>query len=248
MPPKTFINICSDIDAVILCGGRGMRLRPVVNDRPKVMAKIDSQPFLDLLIAYLRGFGFKRFILCIGYKGSFIKDYYIKKIKNSGTIVFSSEKSPMGTGGALKKARKLIQSNPFLVLNGDSFIRADIQKFIKSHSDRDAHISVILKKSSSTKDYGSVDIDSASRIIDFQEKNKAGKPAYINCGIYLCGQEIFDLMPKSKKFSLERDFFPKMTKGGFYGHVVNSAFIDIGTPEKYNKAKRSRLNFSAYHI
>jgi len=247
MPLKTSINICNDIDVVILCGGRGRRLRQMVNDRPKVMAKIGPQPFLDLLIAYLRSLGFRRFILCIGYKGNFIRQYYGSEKRKKLGIVFSSEISPMGTGGALKKAKNLVHSNSFLVLNGDSFIRLNIQKLIKTHIDNKALITMVLCKCADTKDYGSVMIDKASRITGFEEKSGRNKLCLTNCGAYLCGQEIFSLMPRLKGFSLEYDFFPKIIKNDFYGCVANDTFVDIGTPRKYKRAKlKLRSKFIGY--
>ncbi len=235
MPPRTSIK---NTDVVILCGGRGKRLRRVVNDRPKVMAKLDSRPFLDLLLGHLSGLGFSRFILCTGYKGGFIKDYYRTGKKSGLKVVLSQEKSPLGTGGALKKAKRFIHSEPFLVANGDSFIRADIQGLMRLHAKKHALISVILKKSSCAKDYGSVRTDKTGKITAFQEKNRTKESGLINCGVYLCSRKIFGLMPGLKNFSLEYDFFPNLKKENFYGYVVNGTFIDIGTPENYKKAEK----------
>ena len=102
-----------DIDVFILCGGEGKRLKKISGRVPKPMVRIGRRPFLDIVIDYLRKFGFKRFILGVGYHAYFIKKYY-KEHKIPGVeIVFSQENQPLGTGGAVKKAEKLIKSKVF---------------------------------------------------------------------------------------------------------------------------------------
>ena len=99
--------LLKDVDVVILCGGLGKRLRGIIKNRPKPMALINGRSFLDYLIFYLVKFGFRRFILCTGYKKSSIKRYYAKRYKNF-EFVFSEENVPLGTGGAVKNAKKFI--------------------------------------------------------------------------------------------------------------------------------------------
>ena len=125
----------TDVDVVILCGGKGTRLSEVVRDRPKPMSEINGRSFLDILIGYVSGFGFKRFILSVGYKADYIKDYY-KNNRFSFEILFSRENEPLGTAGGVKQAENLVQSNPFLVMNGDSFCPVDLLQFLDFHSKR----------------------------------------------------------------------------------------------------------------
>lgn len=94
----------TDVDVVILCGGKGTRLSEVVRDRPKPMSEINGRSFLDILIGYVSGFGFKRFILSVGYKADYIKDYY-KNNRFSFEILFSRENEPLGTAGALNRLK-----------------------------------------------------------------------------------------------------------------------------------------------
>lgn len=132
------------MDVVILCGGLGKRLKSVVDDRPKPMAFVGLRPFLDILIDYIASFGTKRFILCIGHRGGSVKTYFRKR-KNF-QIIFSEEKNPLGTGGAIKNAKSFIETSPFLILNGDSFIKANLNNFFNFHLRKKAEISILVKK------------------------------------------------------------------------------------------------------
>lgn len=225
-------------DIVILCGGLGKRLHPVAEQWPKSMATINQQPFLDLLLNYLSQQGFQRFVLCTGHKKEFIKKYYQRK-KNRLQIEFSEEEEPLGTGGAIKKARPLIHSDPFLVLNGDSFCRFDALKFLEFHKRKGAIVSMVVTKIKESDDYGTIRLDSSSEIVSFSEKTKVQGTGFVNAGIYLFQQEVFSLMPDIGIFSLEQDFFPEIVGHSFYGYITDGPLIDIGTPERYQKAKES---------
>lgn len=225
------------IDVVILCGGLGRRLRSVVCNRPKPMALINERPFLDILIDFIAGFGFRRFILCIGYFGDVIKQYYQNR-KSSFEIVFSEEKKPLGTGGALKNAGSLIQSSSFLLVNGDSFCQVDLRKFLGFHIDKNALVSMVLSNMDAPLGYDTVTLGDSQRITKFNTKVKRKENHFVNAGIYLFQQEALSLIPPHKKFSLEKDFFPKILNKKFYGFVIKEKFIDIGTPERYKQAKK----------
>ncbi|MFH1856436.1 MAG: sugar phosphate nucleotidyltransferase, partial [Candidatus Omnitrophota bacterium] len=195
-----------DVDVFILCGGEGKRLKKISGNIPKPMVKIGKQPFLDIVINYLRQFGFKRFILGIGYRADFIKKYY-KECKIPGVeIVFSPEDTPLGTGGAIKKAKKFIKSPVFLVLNGDSFSKFKPEDFFKFHQQKKAEASILLRKVENNQDYGAILTDKESRITCFSEKNPGIRNNYINGGVYLFNKSVFSKMPKENKFSLEYDF------------------------------------------
>lgn len=228
-----------EIDVVILCGGKGKRLRNVVNDRPKVMAEINGRPFLDIIISFVAGYGFRRFILCIGYMGDKIRQYYQAK-NDSTNILFSEEEEPLGTGGAIKNAEPLIQSSPFLVLNGDSFCPLDLHKFIDFHFTKRALLSMALANTEQASDCGVIELDDSKRIIAFDEKGRK-KKGLVNAGVYLFDKSILSLIPSDTSYSLEYDLFPKITAREFYGYVTRESFIDIGTPERFEKAKEDLL-------
>src|SRR3989338_4143642 len=127
----------NSIDVLILCGGLGTRLRSVIGESPKPMAEFDHEPFLNVLLKDLREQRFQRIILCAGYKGDVIEEYY--RGHDLGLeIIVSQELSPLGTGGAIQNVRHLIQSKTFLVLNGDSFCHLDYAEFLKFHDQKKA--------------------------------------------------------------------------------------------------------------
>lgn len=224
-----------DIDVVILCGGRGRRLRCIVKNLPKPMVLIKNRTFLDILIDYVLKFGFKKIILCTGYKSNFIKKYYQKKGFN---IIFSEEKEPLGTGGALKNAKAFIKSPLFLVMNGDSFFKINLRRFINFHISKKAAISIAVKKAGNESGYGVIRLDSFSRIISFNEKINIVPNCYINAGIYCFQKNKLSLLPRKRKFSLEKDFLNTVViKHKVYGYKSCAAFIDIGTPERYKEAE-----------
>jgi NDP-sugar pyrophosphorylase family protein len=225
-----------EIDAVVLCGGKGTRLQDVVFDRPKALAVFGDTTFLDILIDSLKRNGLKNFILCVGYMKDQIKDHFKKR--DDPTIAFSEEDEPLGTGGALKKAEPLIQSETFVVMNGDSICEIDLHKFYRFHKNKNAILSMALVRAKESKDYGSVSINESLEITSFTEKKADKDPGYINAGIYLMQKEIFSYMPDHPQFSLEHDFFPNMLGERCVGFIVDSEILDIGTPDRYEKAVR----------
>lgn len=231
IPKETYV--------VILCGGLGTRLKKITADIPKPMIKIGKSPFLDIIINYMSDFGFKHFILCIGYKGGAIKKYYQNNKKQGTRILFSSEREPLDTGGAVKKARTLIKSDPFIVLNGDSFSRFNPIDLLRVHKKKKALISMVLTKSHKIRpDVGSVNINYKDKITRFSEKNSFFNNGYINVGSYIFNKKIFSYMPDKMRFSLEYDLFPRLINKGICGYTVDTGFIDIGTPRRLREAKR----------
>ncbi|MBA3065014.1 nucleotidyltransferase family protein [bacterium] len=223
----------SDIDVLILAGGKGKRLRSVVKNKPKPMAEIGGRPFLDFLILHLKKKGFTRVIICTGYMADKIHKYYQRK--NMGIdIKFSGEEKPLGTGGAIKNAFKYIKSDPFVVINGDSFCGIDYTKFLRFHLKNKALATIALVKvKNDKKDFGSIEKDMSGRITNFREKI-VSKSAWINAGGYLFSKKILELIPKDKQFSLEYQLFPNLHN--CFGFAGNHVFVDIGTPEGLKKA------------
>ncbi|MFA5142569.1 MAG: sugar phosphate nucleotidyltransferase [Candidatus Omnitrophota bacterium] len=228
----------SKIDVLILCGGKGERLKGLAGEKPKPMADISGRPFLDILITHLAGFGFRRFILCAGYKGEVIRDYYSQKPQGNSEILTIIEKPPLGTAGAIKNAEPVIGTNPFLVSNGDSFCKLDYFEFVKDHFARGSSYSMVVAKSSGNRDCGLVKLNDAGRITGFSEKKESAGDGYVNAGIYLLDKKIFALIKRGKKTSLEHDIFPGLAGKDFYGYPVNNVLTDIGTPERYLRARK----------
>lgn len=227
------------IDVFILCGGEGKRLRRAVSDRPKVLAEVNGKPFLEILIEHLVSYGFRRIILGVGYlKEQIINHFKDYKIGGDSEIEFSEENYPLGTGGAVKKTRTLIRSDHFLAMNGDAFFDFDLRAFYDAHVKNNAMLSVALTEVEDVSDCGSVELKDG-RIIAFKEKVPEKKSGLVNAGIYLMKKEIFNHMPPEDSFSLEYRLFPEIINSHYcHGFIGSEKFIDIGVPERYEKAKR----------
>lgn len=225
-----------NMDVLILCGGKGSRLQKVLSDRPKPMAEINGRPFLDILINYVSSFGLRRFILCAGYMSDYIYQHFSSESKPL-EFVFSKEKMPLGTGGAVKNAEKFIKTSPFLVMNSDSFCPVDLSSFLNFHINKGALLSMVVAQAESSGDFGSIVLDGSKRVVRFEEKVSKDK-ALINAGIYLFEKDVLSAIPRDVEYSLEYDFFPNLVGQKFYGFTTGARLIDIGTPERYEQAKR----------
>lgn len=226
----------NNIDVVILAGGLGQRLRPKTGDAPKVLAAVKGKPFLDILLENIAAQGFRRVILCTGYKADEIEARY-RGSSLGLEILFSREQTPLGTGGAFKLAQDKVRSPVFLGLNGDCFCAVSFSDFLSFHQKNKALASLVLTKVSDKGDFGSVAVDDQKRIVSFQEKASLAASPFVSVGIYSFQREVFALMPPQGAFSIERDLFPKLIGKGFYGFVTEHSFLDIGTPERYARAQ-----------
>ncbi|MGZ3606711.1 MAG: nucleotidyltransferase family protein [Syntrophales bacterium] len=221
------------IDAIILCGGKGQRLGSVGEGRPKALINVAGRPFIDILMDDLLRYGLKRFILSVGYLREQIKSHFSK---TDLLVEFSEEDVPLGTGGAIEKAAAYTRSSSFLVLNGDSICRADLLKFFNFHIEKNGIVSMVLAKPLPGEDYGIVEMDESQRITRFAEKTKSGPASLVNAGIYFMKKDILSRMPGRDAFSLEHELFPKIVHLGCYGFPTESPLIDIGTPERLERA------------
>lgn len=224
-----------NIDVVILCGGKGKRLQTLISDRPKSMAEINGRPFLDIILDHLSNYGVKRVILCAGYMVDVIRNYYCNK-KLIFELVILEEKVPLGTGGAIRDTQGLVKTSSLLVMNGDSFCPINLNDFIGFHRDNKALLSIAVTEVDNAADYGSILLDKDKKIIRFDEKNSGAK-VLINTGVYLFTKDILSLIPDEIPYSLEYDFFPNLIGKDIYGFIIQEPFIDIGTPERFKKAK-----------
>ena len=223
------------MQAIILAGGLGTRLRSVVSDVPKPMAMINDKPFLYYLLNTLNNQGFNKVILAVGYKKEVIEDYFKNQFKNI-KIVYSVEDQPLGTGGAIKKALDYVDESYAYIFNGDTFFDIDFSKF-KTSKD----IAIACKYLENFDRYGKVEITDGI-ITSFYEK-QSNQSGYINGGVYCIKKDIFKNYNFSEKFSFEKDFLePYITKLSIEAYCSNSYFIDIGIPEDYYKAQEDFKN------
>lgn len=233
------------MQAVILAGGLGTRLKTVINDRPKPMAPVLDKPFLEYQINYLKKYDVREVVLCVGYMWEKIRDHFKDGKERGIRIHYAVEETPLGTGGALKNAEEFIHT-PFLMLNGDSFFNLNIKDLRNFHeqakSGKEHFLGTIaLTRVADRSQYGTVLLGAGAAIAAFKEKS-AGEnvPGLINAGIYLLEPDIFMRIPPRQKLSLEREIFPPLLAKGFSlaGYPAEGFFVDIGTPEGFHTFKQ----------
>jgi NDP-sugar pyrophosphorylase family protein len=224
------------IEAIVLAGGRGTRLSSVVSDRPKVLADVGGRPFLTYLLDLLRHAGVRRAVLSVGYMQELVEEQ-IGPRHGSMEIVYSRETEPLGTGGGVRLAARLVQSDPAFVLNGDSYCHVNLAALVRFHRDRAARGTLTVLELPDTARYGRVKLDAAQRILRFEEKI-SGEPGYINAGVYVLSSAMLASIPAERPVSLEREMFPVWIESGLFGFVCSGPFLDIGTPESYSEAER----------
>ena len=225
------------IDAIILAGGFGTRLRSVFPDRPKVLVPVNGVPFLKCYLDWLRRFGARRIILSLGHLAGLVQDFVKSENWNGLEIVANVETTPLGTGGAVRACLPLVQSPTALVANGDSVTRLDLCRFVEFHRAKSAQLSMVLTHQPRVNASGLVETDANGVVTGFTEKPpEATAGGYINAGLYLLQREAIEAIPAGRPVSLEKEVFPHCYGRGFYALKGEFPFIDIGTPESYQRA------------
>jgi D-glycero-alpha-D-manno-heptose 1-phosphate guanylyltransferase len=227
------------IEAIVLAGGFGTRLRSVVSDVPKPMAPIGDKPFLAYLLKDLSGKGVNRVILSVGYMAEIIIKYFGNSYEGMD-IKYAIEEDPLGTGGAVQYAMKLCTQDHVYILNGDSYVNIDIKDMEAQWKiDRLQVIVGALVEDASR--FGSILVD-GGYVISFAEKGKSG-PGLINAGCYLLDRMKFNKIQRNAPFSLEKDFFEsELRNKNIKINIAEGFFIDIGVPEDYSRMQQKLLN------
>lgn len=222
------------MEVVILAGGLGTRLKSVVSG-PKCMAEINGYPFLHYLFSYLESYRPSRVILSLGYKHEEVEEW-VNARSFPYPVVFKVETEPLGTGGAIRYALTEATEEEVVILNGDTLFQVDLRQLVDFHRSRKAKASLALKPMHCFDRYGIVRYyPETGEILSFEEK-KPCSYGVINGGIYVINRGQLAAFPG--KFSMEKDFFEKeVIKGGLFGFVSDTYFIDIGIPEDYRKAQ-----------
>ncbi len=187
--------------AIILAGGRGKRLSPITDYVPKILIPIKNVPIIEWQIKYLKKYGINEIIICTGYKSNMIKNYLSMR-KIDIKIKFSIEKTPLGTGGAIKMAGKMINDKSFFVINGDILTNIDLRKLSKKPN---SIASIELR----TK-FGTLETN-GNKILEFREKKEISN-LWMNAGIYYLQKETLKDLPN--KGDIEKTLFPEYAKKG----------------------------------
>ena len=227
-------------DVIILCGGAGLRLRDVIGNLPKGMAELAGRPFLEILLRQLRRHGFERVVLAVGYQ----KDAILSHFGASAfglSVVYSPEARPLGTGGALRNAAALVNSESVLVMNGDSYTDADLVEFVAHHDAVPASVSLVVVPVEGRNDCGSVEVGERGAVLRFAEKEHGSSNAFLNAGIYMMPRRLLWEIPGEREVSLERELFPRWLaeRMPINAFRCNAPCVDIGTPDRYRLAQDS---------
>lgn len=229
-----------DTPILILAGGFGTRLKPLVSDLPKPMAPVGEKPFLEYIIRSIVSQGFKNIVLLTGYKSEKIEEYFLNGKELSCNIRYSHEKSPLGTGGAPKQAIRDLSLNDFFLINGDTIAELCLKDIYLKEKNV-----IALKQIDDISRYGEVKVDKNEKVMLFKEKKDVIQPGLINAGVYYLQSNIFDQHNKSF-ISLEEDILPSLVKdNALIGKNITKTFLDIGIPDDYLKAEKILLSLSS---
>lgn len=233
------------MNAVILAGGKGTRLRPLTLNTPKPIVPILRRPFLALQIELLKKTGIHEIVLSLSYQPRRIEEIFGDGSDLGVRIHYTMEPEPLGTAGAVKNAETLLR-NRTIVFNGDILSDLDLGEVLQFHESVGAKATIVLTPVANPSAYGLVETEKDGKVRRFLEK-----PSYdeitcdtINAGVYVLEKELFDFIPAGKNYSFERGFFPQLLRERvpFYSYVHRGYWIDIGTPEKYLKVHRDILS------
>lgn len=222
------------VDVAILAGGLGTRVRDVLKDVPKILAPVGGRTLVDHLVARLAAFGAGRVVFCLGFLADKVVAHLSRMDGVPGVSVeWVIEDRPLGTAGALRLAAPLLRADHVLVMNGDTWLDADLGAFLEDHRRRQGAVSILCVHVDDMSRYGRVELDGAGRVVRFAEKDPADRgPGLINGGVYLFSRAGRALLEASEGPSLERDFLARLAPGEILGFAApEAAFIDIGTPE-----------------
>jgi NDP-sugar pyrophosphorylase family protein len=242
------------MNAVILAGGKGTRLRPLTLNTPKPIVPILSRPFLSLQLDLLRKTGIDNVVLSLSYQPRRIEEMFGDGGEHGIRIHYTMEPEPLGTAGAVKNAEGFLGSRT-IVFNGDVLSDLDLTAVLDFHERAGAQATIVLTPVPDPSAYGLVETEADGRVRRFLEKPSGDEITCdtINAGVYVLEPELLKYIPPATNYSFERGFFPHLLSDRvpFFAYVHRGYWIDIGTPEKYLKVHRDilarALPFQGFH-
>jgi mannose-1-phosphate guanylyltransferase len=223
------------VQALVLAGGEGTRLRPLTSTIPKPVVPLCGRPFISYMIEWLRGHGVDDVILACGFMADGVRAVIGDGASLGVSLRYVEEPEPLGTGGALKYAEDLLQDR-FLMLNGDVLTDIDLSAQLAQHERTGARATLALVPVEEPSAYGVIKCGPDHAVEQFIEKPPPGEAPtnLINAGAYVLERSVLDEMaPAGTNISIERDVFPRLIGDGLFGYVASGYWLDIGTPERY---------------
>jgi mannose-1-phosphate guanylyltransferase len=225
--------------AILLVGGFGTRLMPLTKNTPKPMLTVAGVPVTEHQIAMAKAAGISEIVLATSYLSDVFIPYFGDGSKWGIKIKYAVEKEPLGTGGAIRNAAQLLDSNESVViLNGDVLSSHNLGEQIRQHEANDADVTLHLTEVQDARAFGCVPTDSNGRVTAFLEKMENPVTNQINAGCYVFNPRVVSTIPLNTVLSVERETFPELVASGakVFGYVENAYWLDIGTPRALLKA------------
>jgi len=225
------------VQALVLAGGEGTRLRPLTRTTPKPVMPLAGRPFLTFLLDWLRRHGVDDVILSCGFLSDGVKAV-LGDIYNGMRLRYVFEDEPLGTAGPVRLAHdEGLLAERLLVLNGDVLTDMDLGAGVQQHARKRARATLALVTVVETSSYGVVPTDAEGRVEAFLEKTGGEVPTNrINAGAYVIERELVESIPAGRAVSFEREVFPGLVGAGLYGWHADGYWIDMGTAERYLEA------------
>jgi mannose-1-phosphate guanylyltransferase len=225
----------AEVDAVVLVGGQGTRLRPLTLSAPKPMLPTAGLPFLTHLLSRIAEAGIEHVVLGTSYKAEVFESEFGDGSKLGLQIEYVTETEPLGTGGALANVSKKLRNDTILVFNGDVLSGADLGALLDSHAATAADVTMHLVRVGDPRAFGCVPTDPDGLVTAFLEKTQDPPTDQINAGTYVFRREILDRIPRDRVVSVEREVFPSLLSDGLRvcGYVDATYWRDMGTPEDF---------------
>jgi len=225
--------------AVVLCGGKGTRLRPYTYSMPKAMLPLGKRPILEFVVNHLKAHGFKDLLFTVGYRKEQIMDHFGNGSRFGVRIKYyaESEDTPLNTAGSLLPAKKELVDGTFLVVMGDHLTSVDLHKFYEYHKKTPGIATIALKRTGVPLEYGIAHVGKNNRIIRFEEKPIVQN--LVNAGMYAFEPKIFDYINEYDDFA--NNVFPRLLAKGeiIDGFIFDDYWLDIGRTSDYEQLNQT---------
>ncbi len=227
------------MQALVLAGGEGTRLRPLTLTIPKPAIQLVDRPFLRHMLDWLGRHGVDDVVIASGFGAEALRGALEGAAGEGPSISYVQENEPLGTGGPLRLAAdEGILDERLLVLNGDILADLDLSELMHAHAESGAAATLALYPVDDPSAYGLVRTEASGKVAEFVEKPDPERvdTNEISAGAYVLEREVLDLIPAGRMVSIEREVFPRLVAHGLYGHALDGYWMDIGTPERYLQA------------
>jgi mannose-1-phosphate guanylyltransferase len=228
------------VQAIVLVGGEGTRLRPLTETTPKPALTLVDRPFLAYMIEWLAGHGVSEVVLACGFLPDVLREALAGEEERTGVaITYVVEPERRGTAGAIRFAADELDErldDRFLALNGDVLTDLDLSALLSAHEERGAAATLGLHPVEDSSAFGLVHSGPEGVVRAFLEKTGEAVPGEVNAGMYVLERSVLDLIRPGEEVSIERDVFPRLVGEGLHGLRLDGYWMDIGTPERYLEA------------